>query len=348
MAFAYPSGFNTFVPSFEASGHLVVAFSRNPKDFPLNKWISLTPVKKSVGYYLRITPEVAARVINNDLREFIWTDGDDAPDGNWGTESFSWFPFNTTRYSFPFRLGYKAEEQADWKILSAHSEFAAQDAMTARAVRCINKLLDSAQYASSHVKTATVWGGGFWSAGTSTSPIIKKSLNAMAQQIQLDTLGKVKPSDLNLVISPLTADIMARSAEIHDYAKGSYVVQRVLEDGAVNPNQQWGLPPSLYGFPIVVDDTVQVTTKKGATTTTAYAFGPAATGTAALVCRKSGLTSVAGGPSFSTIHVFSYEEMTVEQRDDPDNRRIKARVVEDYDVQVVAPATACLATNVYA
>ena len=81
MAYAYPSGFNTFVPSFEASGHLVVAFSREPKDFPLNQWISLTPVKKSVGYFLRITPEVAARVINTDLREFIWSDGDDSPDG---------------------------------------------------------------------------------------------------------------------------------------------------------------------------------------------------------------------------------------------------------------------------
>jgi hypothetical protein len=37
--------------------------------------------------------------------------------------------------------------------------------------------------------------------------------------------------------------------------------------------------------------------------------------------------------------VFAYEEMTVEQRDDPDNRRISGRVVEDYDVKIVAPVT---------
>src|SRR5579859_7667319 len=119
---AYPGGFNTFVPSFDATGNLVVEFSRNPKDFALNQYITLTPVKKSVGYFLRITAEQAARVINSALlTDFVWPDGNDAPNGAWGTEAFQFFPYNTTRYAFPFRLGYKAVEQADWKILASHA-----------------------------------------------------------------------------------------------------------------------------------------------------------------------------------------------------------------------------------
>jgi hypothetical protein len=345
MAFGYPSGFNTFVPSFDASGHLTVAYSRNPKDFPLNQYITLTPVKKSVGYFLRITAEVAARVINSPLlNEFVWMDGSDAPSGEWGLESFSFIPYSTSRYAFPFRIGYKAEEQADWKILALHSEFAAQDAMTARTLRVISVLQTSANYAASHVATATALGGGFWSAGSATNPIIKKALNAAAQQIQLDTVGKVRPKDLALVVAPTAADPMARSQEIHTYLQQSpYALAQVRGD-VPSQNGQWGLPDTLYGYKLVIEDTVQVTSKKNATRAAAYAFGG---NTATLVTRPGELTSPAGGPSFSSVHVFAYEEMTVEQRDDPDNRRIAARVVEDYDVQMVSPASTFLITNLF-
>src|SRR5690242_11980202 len=114
---------NTYVPSFDATGHLVVAYSRNPKDFPLNQWATITPVKKSTGYFLQVTAEQAARIINTDLADFVWPDSNDAPSGIWGLESFNFVPYSTTRFSFPFRLGYKANEQADWKILALHSAF---------------------------------------------------------------------------------------------------------------------------------------------------------------------------------------------------------------------------------
>jgi len=342
---AYPSGFNTFVPSFDASGQMVVAFSRNPKDFALNQYVTLTPVKKSVGYFLRVTAEVAARVLNStNLNEFIWPDSNDAPSGEWGRESFVFAPFNTTRYAFPFRIGYKAEQQADWKILALHAAFAAQDAMTARTLRVINALFNSANYAANHVSTVTALAGGFWSAGTGTNPIIKKSLNLAAQQIQLDTIGKVKMKDLVLVIDPVIADAMGRSQEVHQFLANSPFALAEVRGDAPNQNGAWGLPTKLYGVPLVVEDAVQVTSRKlAATTTRSYATGG---NTAALVARPGGLTSEAGGPSFSTCHVFAYEEMTVEQRDDPDNRRISGRVVEDYDVQIVAPAAGYVFTHI--
>lgn len=346
MAAGYPSGFNTFVPSFDASGKLVVAYSRNPKDFPLNRWITLTPVKKSQGYFLQVTAEEAARIINSDLADFVWADGNDAPTGLWGNESFNFQAFGTTRYAYAFRIGYKAEQQADWKILAMYAAFKAQQAMTGRAVRCIAKALDSTQYASSHVSTATALGGGFFSAGGAGTPYIKKSLMSAAQQIQIDTNGAVKRDDLQLVIDPTLAAAMAESTEMMDFLKQSPVAMAQVRGDVPSNNGLWGLPDKLFGINLVVEDTVRVTSRKGAAARAAkYAFVDSAgvAGNTALLCARPGqLVSEAAGPSFGTIHLFSYEEMTVEQRDDPDNRRIQGRVVDDYDVQVVAPATGYL------
>src|SRR5260370_1138471 len=118
MAAVYPGQNNTFVPSFDATGQLVVGYSRNPKDFAINKYITIVPVKRSTGYYLKLTAENAARILNSNLADFMWPDGNDAPSGEWNNESFQFPTFNTLRYNFPFRLGYKAIQQADWKILA--------------------------------------------------------------------------------------------------------------------------------------------------------------------------------------------------------------------------------------
>jgi len=355
MAAGYPSGYNTFVPSFDASGKLVVAFSRNPKDFPLNRWVTLTPVKRSQGYFLQITAEEAARIINSDLADFVWPDGNDAPTGLWGDESFNFQPFNTTRYVYPFRIGYKAEQQADWKILAMYAAFKAQQAMTAREVATIGVALNSSNYDSSHVSTATALAGGFLSAGTGTgsggtgSPYIKKALMAAAQKIQIDTNGAVKRDDLVWVIDPTLAAAAAQSGEMMDFLKQSPVAMAQVRGDVPSNNGLWGLPDKIYGISVVVDDTVRVTSRKAAAARAAkYAFvdSNGVAGNTSLLCARPGqLVSEAAGPSFGTIHIFSYEEMTVEQRDDPDNRRIAGRVVDDFGVNVVAPATGYLITH---
>lgn len=346
----FPSGTNTFVPSFDASGHLVVAYSRNPKDFPLNKWTTLTPVKKSIGYYLQVTAEQAARIINSDLADFVWPDSNDAPSGIWGTESFNFQPYNTTRFAFPFRLGYKANEQADWKILALHAAFVAQQAMTGRAVRMINAATTTGNYDSSHVKTVKNWqatlGGtqAFLNAGTTSNPAIKNTFNGMAQQIVLDVNGAIKRGDLFVLFNPKTAAEMAASSEIQDYVKNSPFAMAQVRGDVPSNNGLWGLPDTLYGYNVIVEDTVKVTSRKGATRSSSFAFPD---NELLMGARVGSQVSEAGGPSFSTYHIFAYEEMTVEQRDDPDNRRITGRVVEDYDVAVVAPATGCLGTAVF-
>lgn len=354
MSVSVASGFNTYVPSFDATGHLVVAYSRNPKDFPLNQWATVTPVKKSNGYFLQVTAEQAARIINSDLADFVWPDSGDAPSGIWGMESFNFQPYNTTRFAFPFRLGYKANEQADWKILALHSAFVAQQAMTGRAVRMINAATTTGNYPSSNVATAKNWQNAlgvpvanqvFLNAGTTTNPAAKNTLNSMAQQIILNVNGAVKRGDFVVILNPNSAAQLAASSEIQDYLKNSPFALAQVRGDVASQNGMWGLPDVLYGYKLIIDDTVRVTSRKAAASrASAFAFP---NNELLMGVRVGGLVSEAGGPSFSTWHMFMYEEMTVEQRDDPDNRRITARVVEDYDVQVVAPATGAVCSNLF-
>jgi hypothetical protein len=338
---------NGYIPSFEASGKLVVGYSRNPKDFAINKWTTLTKVTKGTGYYLRITPENAARILDTTLANYVWPDGNDAPTGVWNMESFEFEPFLTKRYSYSFRVGYKAVEQAAWRILAVEAAFHAQQAMTAREVVAITKATTSGNWPASQVKTATTLGGGFWDTGTATSPVLKKGLNAGAFVINKGTLGIVRPKDLVLVISPETADKFGRTQEVHTYLKESpYALAQVRGDDA-GQNGIWGLPDQLYGYNIVVDDTVYITSQKnvgGLAAAPAYAMP---SNSALLLGRPGGLMGVEGSPSFSTVHVFSYEEMTVESKDDPDNRRHQGRVTDDFGVEIVSPVSGLLVTNLF-
>jgi hypothetical protein len=296
------------------------------------------PVSKSVGYYLNLTAAEAARVINANLADFIWPDGNAAPDGNWGIESFNFEKFFTTRYAYGFSMGRKAEEQADWNILAHHAAIKAQQAMTARTVALLNIAATSGNWGT-HTDTATNLGGK-WDAGSATDPNIKQNLNAAAQVIMKDTLGVVQPKDMVLVIAPNLATKMSESQEIHTYLKENPIALDVLR-GSENVNAAWGLPPAIYGYPIVIEDAVKVTAHKN-TKTTDYALS---NDVAMLVSRPGGLQGVEGAPSFSTLTIFAYEEMSVEQRDDPDNRRVLGRIVDDFAPVLTAQASGYLITD---
>lgn len=349
MAAAFASGTNTYVPSFETSGHLTVAFSRNPKTFPINKYATITPVTKDVGYYLKVTVENAARVLNANLSEMVWPDAADAPDGVWNDESFAFALYGATRYAAAFRLGYLAEQQADWKIEAYYASMVAQQMMTGRTLQAHTLLQTAGSYDTGHSDTATNWSGptgGFWSAGTSTAPFIKRSLNKMSIQILQDSLGVIQPQDLVLVVNPTVAAAMGQSPEIHDYVKSSPLVEKAILDGSVaGKNAAYGLPDMLYGIPVVIEDTVRVTTAKLPGTAATKAF-VCDSNQAYLLARPGELVGQAGGPSFSALHYFMKEEMTVETKDDPDHRRKVGRVVEHYDTKIVASVALCRATNV--
>lgn len=348
MAYVFPSGGpngNTYVPSFEASGEIVVHYSRNPKDFALNSYVTLTPVERSTGYFLQIQPDNSVRILSTTSSDFIWPDGNDAPTGTWNTEAFQFAAFNTVRYSYPFRLGYKTVDQAVWKIVAAHAAMAAQQAMTSRTLEVSTMLDLSSNYAAANVFSATTAGGGFFSAGTAANPIIKNGLNYAAKIIQKGTAGVVRPRDLVLVISPDAATQMAASQEIHTYLAQSPAALAQVRGDVPSQNGLWGLPDVLYGYRVAIEDAVYGTQPKGAQT-----FSPGYIkdqNTAWLLARPGQLIGVEGAPSYSAAHIFVYEEMTVETKDDVDDRRHAGRVVDDRGAVMVASASATKFTNLF-
>ncbi|MAI41373.1 MAG: hypothetical protein CMP95_02830 [Gammaproteobacteria bacterium] len=337
MAIAYPGGNNTFVKDLDASGRLITEFSRNPDEFALNSYIQLSNVNKSAGYYLKITPEEAARVLNANLAEFVWPDGAPRPSRNNGTETFTFAGYETQRYDYDFTIGRKASEQADWNIIESHSRIKAQQAMTARTLSVHGLLQDNGSWATGHsIDVTTIPGNtGNWDQSTSARQDIKRSLAYAVEKVMLATLSVVRRKDLQLVLSPDAAHSMSESQEIVEHIKSSpdAYSQVVGEAG------KWGeyqLPDRLYGIDIVVEDAVRVSSQRGATLASSFICD---NDEAYLLARPGSLVAESGGPSFSTIHLFLAEDMTVWTNDNEDDRRTEGHVVDDFDVVGTAPAS---------
>lgn len=326
----YPGGSNGYIPNHRATNSLVIGFSRNVKQFPLNNYIQLKPVDQDQGKYLRVTAEEAGRILDADLSEFIWGDGADRPQNNDGTELFNFLDYRTQRYNFGYKLGYKFKNQAEWDAGKTHQQIKAQQCMTGRTNRVHAVLASNASWEAGHRKDVSTISGntGTWDASTSARQDIKRSLNTAAEQILKSTLSVVRKEDLRLVLNPTSAHRISECQEIVDHIKGSPEAYSQVK-GGMGKWSQWGLPDSIYGFEIVVEDTVKVTSRRGAATATRnWVMGD---GIAYMLARPGSLVAPSGdGPNFSTIMLFVYEEMSVEEFDDEKNRRLEGHVVDDY------------------
>jgi len=340
---SYPSAYNTFIRDHDASNKMVVDFARNINAFAVNRYAQVVPVNKVAGYYLEMTIEEAGRIINANLDNFVWHDGQPAPEGNEGLESFEYQPFRTKRYTYPFNLGDLTISQASWNILAQHSSIKARQAMTARTQLAITALTTTGNYATSHVMNVTTITGnsGNWAQSTTARQDIKRSLTTASEQILDDTLAAIELDDLILVISSALAADLAQSQEIVDYIKGSPQALAQVKGELPGQNSMYGLPDKLYGFPLVVEKTRKVTTRKGATKSVSPILAKA---TPFLCARPGGLVGVADAPNFSTCVLFAQEEMTVETLRDAPNRRTTGRVVENLAAYIVAPASGVLFT----
>jgi len=345
MTAAYPSSTNVFVPDHAASGKLVVDFARNIKDFSVNEWCQIIPVKKVVGLYLTMTIEEAGRIQQTDLANFAWPDGADAPKGDDGAESFEFQTYRTERRAFPVRLGDLTIDQASWNLTAQHASIKARQAMTARTQLAVTAATTSGTYDSSHRLdvTAITSNSGSWAESTTSRQDIKRSLNTAANLLLLDTLNGIRINDLMVVVNPTLAAEMAECQEIVDYLKHSPDALAQVRGELPGKNVMFGLPDKLYGYPLVVEATAKVTSKKGATRAASYILP---TSTPFMCARPGGLVGVADSPNFSTHCLFAAEEMTVETLKDVNNRYQVIRVVENIVAKVVAPVSGVLFSNV--
>ena len=324
-----PGAHNVFIPNTDATNNMVVDFSRNINKFALPRYAQYIPVQKVDGRYIRMTIEVAGRLINTNLRDFVWADGTEAPQGYGNRELFEYQNYRTTRYAFPVPFGELTTDQADWDVLAQHARIMAQLAMTARTQSALTEMDSNI----SQTATATSIGTGKHDVSTTARKDIKRSFDFAADVIQKATLSAVGPEDLHIVVGSDWARRIAVSQEIVDHIKQSPAAREELEKGLA-PNNRFGLPSTLYGYPIEIETTVKVTSRKGVAKVAAYVFDG---DTVYMVSRPGGLEGVEGAPSFSTLTAFLKEEMTVESKHDRDNRMNKTRVVDDYDLVVTAP-----------
>jgi hypothetical protein len=208
--------------------------------------------------------------------------------------------------------------------------------------------------AATALSTSGNWGGNYV-AGPATSPIsaglwtnsavgdgfIQKSIQAVLQQIGYSSAGAVQARDVIMVISPKVAQAISQAPEIKEYVK--FMAQSVSFLQGSDTFSRWGIPQTLFGLgDVVVDDSVKVTSKKGATNAQSWVLGDGAY----FVSRPNGLVGVEGGSSFATLQIFAYEDMTVEQFNDPQNRRMVGRVIDNSVSKIVAPVAGYAIGNV--
>jgi hypothetical protein len=195
MTAMYTGPQNAFVPNHEASGKLVVGFSRNPSEFAIAKWAQIIPVKQIMGYYLRITLEEAGRLLQSDGSNFAWPDGSDRPKGEENLESHEFFPFLCQRYAPTVPLGNLTVENASWDVIAGYAAIRAQQAMTLRTQKMVTEATLYSNYATSHYLDVTGDAGvsgspttitgntGSWAESTTARLDIKRSFNFAANRI---------------------------------------------------------------------------------------------------------------------------------------------------------------------
>lgn len=348
----FVSAYNGFVP--QATGQ-TIGYIRQPTEFALNRYVQYLETPATVGLYAKIHPDNAVAVVDDS--DYVWADGDDRPSGDWDLNRWEWKEFSVTRRSYNFRVGHMAIAQAKdtWKPVEVETQTKSSKAMVNRTNRIMTLLQTASNWgANTDSATSLNGGAGKWDTASSepgvTYNAIYKSLQEAARQINLATNGVVRPRDLVLVISPGLAKAMANAPEIHNYLKFGPFSRKQLE-GKDNYNMEWGLPPSLYGFELVCEDCIRVSSRPKADATTALTDGTRtyvkADDSAILLSRKGGINGSYGFPSFSTVQLYWYEyEMKVEIFDDPENARLKGSITDAFAEVLAAPEAGYLITSV--
>ncbi len=311
---AFPSATNLYIPNWVNSGRVTIGFSRNPKMFPYNRYISYANVVKNKGYYLQFTQQAQARIVtaSGGKNAFLWAYGQDRPVPA-NPEGFNYQSYTLTRYDYPYGHDRDTISQADFDLMQVDRNTHAQLAATNRAYRIITALTTTSNWASSayiggndmsidHFGAATAAAGGLFDAGTSTNPYFMKGVDYALDKISLDTNGSLtsQPGKMCLVMNPTTARKIAASAEMKDFLKGSpYALPSIT--GSIFEQKNYGLPPTFQECEVVVDNSVYVTSNVGATVTRSYIFPDS---DVLLMYRPDTLDGVYGEKPFSTLSLF--------------------------------------------
>src|SRR5215472_1809693 len=151
----YPGSQSVFVKTFDASGRQTSDFSRNVRDFAVNKYCQIQPVTKIAGYWRQSLVEEEGRILNTDLSDRMWADGAPRPDFYGETEASQFNSYLAKRYAWGVTLGDLTIDQADWTISEEYSVKKAQQAMTGRTQLALNALTTVANW-TTNLSTHTI------------------------------------------------------------------------------------------------------------------------------------------------------------------------------------------------
>ncbi len=342
----YPGGSNTYIPSWEATG-LIVKYTRQASYFRINKYLKELKVPKDQGFYLTLSGEDPYRVVS--INDYRWEDSADAPGGREERQGFGFQPYRTARFCYPFSLGRKSVQQAEWPILAEHALMAACKAMTVR-TQINTTLATTASGWTGTWGTNTSAASGTWSTSSETDLFIQRDISTGLIVVEQASGGIVTDEEaLTFTVNPTTARAIARSPEYRNYIKGSPDALSYLTDHR-NPNRKYQLAPQLYGLNLVVENAIRVTTPKPGNVPTppsearSYIWPSA---NAMISSKPAGIVQEGEQTvDFSTFAIRFFEQMTTESKSDPDNRREVGRVVEDFVCRLQAPQTGYLFTGV--
>lgn len=333
------SGLAGYVPSLH---ELAVEFSRDPKQFPLNRYINYRKFDKMTGYYLRVKSDNYGRVVRPS--DFQWPLGTDRPATITATDATEFLPFICERHITTRTIPQEAVDQAAFDMQGMAVRSAAQQLMTLRCYNVHNTLTTSGNWGSNYA-TATTLGGGVWSSATTANPYIRNSLIAAAIAVQKSTYSAIDLKDMYLVMNPNTAKTVQTSQEFLDFVKQQPGSVQIWE--AQEQYRLYGLPETLIGVNVVVDNTVYTGGLPDPTATPSFAF-TFPDNYAVLLSKQNAISPAAGG-SFSTFELFVFEDFSNRCELDVKNRRYDIDVIENVDTSsrgLVAPQAGYLiATN---
>lgn len=355
----FASATNVFIP--QATGQ-VIAYVRDKSRFKVNQyWQTVRSTAedssgKPVCLYAFLDPDEPIRVVTE--QEYRWPFGQPRPASDQNLGNFKWEEVRMERSWFGYQMDELIDTNADnWNPKAFFNAIQATKAMTTATWRCIQLLETAANWGANTASAASLSGvSGRWDLASDdeNSPhflAIKKTVDAARVRVNLATNGISQPNDQMLIISPELAQAMANTAEIHKYLAGSPFALAQVKGDAPNQNQIWGLPETLYGMKVIVEDASRVSVRQNAAGTVATLLTEKAyikSKTSAVICsRIGGLDGQAGSPSFSTLQRYYYKwDMAVEARKDEWNKLVEAGVVDCFKEVLAAPQSGYLITNV--
>lgn len=352
VQFRFAGAFNGYLP--QATG-LVVAFVRKESEFPLNRWVQYVPTPVKNAAYVIIENDQQVRVY--DDATMAWEDGASRKQmGQDNKVGFKYEPFRTQRRNRSWTLGWESIDQTkDFKLKPIHMDSAISQMMTNRTQRCVT-LIETTSNWGNNVKPANTLnnGAGKWSEGSDDPDnpkflAIFKTLMAASQTIHLYSNGKIKPTDLRVLVSPGAAIKIGQTAEINNYVRESPYAREVLAQGLDPQFQRWGLPAQYRGFEFVVEDTMRVSEQRKAdgTQATANRNYIKSDTSAAIVARIGGIDGEYGTQNYSTVQLFHYGPLLqVEAFDDAEDHLIRGHVSEDTKEVLVTNLGGMLVTGI--